>query len=543
VGVIEESEYVEKIACPSCGSSDANAIYSDGHSHCFSCNKTVSAKGESKKVINRNLLMGVPKELVARGIDLTTCKMFNYWIGSDGSNPVHIENYYYKNNLISQHIRYKNKDFKWLGDSKKIGLFGQHLWKMGGKQLIITEGAIDALSISKVLNNKVPVVSIPSGIQSASKYIKQNLEFCESFEEIILAFDDDDAGREGVAIVTPLFSPGKVKLMKYCGNKDANELLLIDPNSLIECIFNAQTYRPDGIIYGEDMWQALIKKQAVGIPIPYKELNDMMYGVHKGKLYLFTAASGIGKSTIVKELSYHLMMEHNQKIGVIALEESIKEAGEAYMSIYLNSPINNSPEINHTKPEYKEAYDNVIANGKFRIYDHFGSTKIDNLLSKIRYLIVACGCDWIVLDHISIVVSGLEDNDDERKNIDLLMTKLRSLIQETGVGMLAVVHIKRAFGGGKGFNEGKPVSLTDLRGSASLEQLSDKVIALERNQQGDNPNESIIRLLKNRGASKTGVAGYAYYNEITGRLLPHTPSISTNKVTTKRRDTNANDNF
>jgi twinkle protein len=61
------------------------------------------------------------------------------------------------------------------------------------------------------------------------------------------------------------------------------------------------------------------------------------------------------------------------------------------------------------------------------------------------------------------------------------MTKLRSLAEETGVGIIAIVHLKRAKD--KTFNEGSQISLNDLRGSASLEQLSDNVIALERDQQ------------------------------------------------------------
>jgi twinkle protein len=95
-----------------------------------------------------------------------------------------------------------------------------------------------------------------------------------------------------------------------------------------------------------------------------------------------------------------------------------------------------------------------------------------------------CKVDFIVLDHISIVTSGIESSSEgERKDIDILMTRLRSLIEETGIGIVAIVHLKRV--NGKNFNEGAQVSLSDLRGSGSLEQLSDNVIALERNQQVD----------------------------------------------------------
>jgi twinkle protein len=136
---------------------------------------------------------------------------------------------------------------------------------------------------------------------------------------------------------------------------------------------------------------------------------------------------------------------------------------------------------------------------------------------------VAEGIDFLVLDHISIIVSGLDDHSDggERKLIDKLMTKLRSLVEETKIGVLAIVHLKRPSGSRKSFNEGGTVSLTDLRGSGSLEQLSDVVIAMERDQQveeEERKNESRLRVLKNRGVGLTGPADTLIYNEETGRL-------------------------
>jgi len=73
---------------------------------------------------------------------------------------------------------------------------------------------------------------------------------------------------------------------------------------------------------------------------------------------------------------------------------------------------------------------------------------------------------------------------------------------------------------GKAHEEGRPVSITDLRGSGALRQLSDTIIALERNQQGDNPNLVQLRLLKCRFTGDTGVAGHMAYNKETGWLEP-----------------------
>ena len=151
------------------------------------------------------------------------------------------------------------------------------------------------------------------------------------------------------------------------------------------------------------------------------------------------------------------------------------------------------------------------------MYDHFGSMSTDNLLSKVRYLAKSCHVGWVILDHLSIVVSG-EDDGDERKAIDVIMTKLRSLVEETGIGLILVSHLRRP-SGDKGWEEGLQTSLNALRGSASIAQLSDMVIGIERDQQGDNPNVSTIRVLKNRHTGLTGLGCYIHYNQETGRMF------------------------
>ena len=187
------------------------------------------------------------------------------------------------------------------------------------------------------------------------------------------------------------------------------------------------------------------------------------------------------------------------------------------MSLYLNRRIRLYPD-SATQSERDRAFTETIGNGRFYLYDHFGSLDSGNLLSKIRFMVTSLGCKRIFLDHISIVVSGMDNDEDggERKAIDKLMTNLRSLVEETGCTMYVVSHLKRP--DKKGHEEGGQVSLSQLRGSGGIAQLSDMVIGLERNQQGDNPNLLTIRLLKNRFSGDTGVSGYMMYDSETGRL-------------------------
>ena len=227
-----------------------------------------------------------------------------------------------------------------------------------------------------------------------------------------------------------------------------------------------------------------------------------------------TAGSGVGKSAIVREIAHHLI-QSNETVGMIMLEENPKRTALGLMGIHLNKPLHLSREGTNDE-ELRQAFAATVGSGRCYLYNHFGSTDIDNLVSRVRFLARGCGCNWIVLDHLSIVVSGLGDGD-ERRLIDNAMTHLRTLVEETGVGMFLVSHLRRPEGD-RGHEQGAKTSLSQLRGSHSIAQLSDMVIGLERDQQGKNPNVTTLRVLKNRFSGETGEAGYLLYDRDTGRL-------------------------
>lgn len=506
--------------CEDCGSSDALAVYVDG-THCFSCGKTRKENYEGavpERRIGGLLPDGELKALEKRGISLDTCKKFGYRINTWQGEPCHTAPYFKDGKMVAQHIRTSGKEFPWVGDVRELELFGQHLWRAQGEKarLIITEGEIDCMTISQTLNNTWPVVSVPNGAQSAAKFLKQNIEFIESFPDVVLAFDNDDQGRMATDQALAILSPGKVRVVKFPdGYKDANDMLKDGQGGkLVGLIFQAAPYRPDGVLVGKDLWDVVSTPIADGIDLPYPALSAMLRGLREG-VFMFTAGSGVGKSTLVHEIAYNLLMEHEEPIGVVALEDSTQRTALRYPSLYLNKRLDLERVPEDT---LREAFDATINNNKFYMYDHFGSLESDNLLSKIRYMTKSLGIKYIILDHISIVISGM-DVPDERKAIDKLMTDLRSLAEETHACFLCVVHINRS---GNNANEGGQISLRDLRGSGSLEQLSDAVIALERDQQaaGKESDYSALRVLKNRITGELGVADTLKYDKVTGRLLP-----------------------
>jgi len=240
-----------------------------------------------------------------------------------------------------------------------------------------------------------------------------------------------------------------------------------------------------------------------------------------GELVTFTSGAGMGKSSIIRELMHHVMSNTKDNIGVLAMEENIRNTAFNIMSVEASQRLYiKEVRDRFDRKQLQEWQDKTVGTGRFFAFDHFGSISNDEILSRVRFMAKALDCKWVVLDHLSILVSGQEDNGDERKSIDILMTKLRSLVEETNIGLLLVSHLRRP-SGDRGHEDGREVSLSHLRGSASIAHLSDSVIALERNQQADDPveaNTTVLRILKNRYTGETGVTSRLHYDKESGRM-------------------------
>ena len=513
-----ESTFLYHAPCEICGSKDNKAVYDD-HTFCFGCKTTT--RGDSlvkNKIVQKDFVTGTAAALPKRKIDLETTTKFNYQVGTHNGSPVQIANYYNKDKeLIAQKLRYPDKTFQWIGDAKESTLFGQNLWRSKGKMIVITEGEIDALSISKLNQNKFPTVSIKTGCAGAKKDIQKELEYLEGFESVVLMFDQDDVGQKAALECAKLFTPNKAKIATL-PMKDANEMLVAGKHKeLTNCIWEAKPYRPDGIVLGSDLWEEIVKEdQHVTVDYPFKCLNKKTHGLRKGELVTVTAGSGVGKSSFCRQVALHLLKK-NFKVGYIALEESVKRTALGIMGVELEQPLHLTREgIN--EPRLKETFESTVGNGNFYLYNHFGSTASDNLISKIRYLAKSCEVDFVFLDHLHMALSavGDETTNDERKLIDYTVSKLRTLVEETGIGLILVSHLKRPEGD-KGWEDGKIVTMNSLRGSASIGQLSDMILSLNRDLQSES-NTANINVLKNRFSGETGKACDVTYDLQKGIL-------------------------
>lgn len=539
----EDSVFLYHTPCPDCGSSDANGVYSDGHQFCFACDPSVAwKKGDmeltegytpsgGKKQVSNLLTWGensgryVP--LPARGLSADICKKYSYWVGMMQGKMVQIADYYDRSGTkVGQKVRDADKNFTAVGSVKNDLLFGSQLWS-GGKKIVITEGEIDCLSVAQVQDGKYPVVSLPLGAKSAKKTLAANLEYLDQFEEIILMFDMDEPGREAVEQAAPVLPAGKVKVAFINGYKDANDALQAkDFRAIQDAIWNAVPFVPAGVVSAKSLKdrtrEAMLKSETEGLLFSScAALNAMTLGARAGELIMVTSGSGMGKSTFVRQLLLE-WGRGGKRVGMAMLEEAVEETVQDLIGLDNNVRLRQSAELKEAilkDGRFDEWYDKLFNDDMFHLYDSFAESEEDTLFAKLAYMVDGLDCDVILLDHISIVVSGMEDNSDERKTIDRIMTRLKKFAKTKGVVVVVICHLKNPEKG-KSHEEGRPVSITDLRGSGALRQLSDTIIALERNQQGDTPNIVQLRLLKCRFTGDTGLAGNLEYNKTTGWLEP-----------------------
>jgi len=467
--------------------------------------------------------------LTDRGISVETAKKYGVKSTTlNGQVTSHHYPYYNNGEEVATKIRKLNKQFAWKGESKETGLFGEQLFKAGGKFITVVEGECDAMAAYELLGSKWPVVSIKSGAQGGARDVKNSLEFLESFDTVVLCFDSDKVGKEGAKAIAKLLTPNKAKLMTLPeGFKDPNDMLKEHKHSVfVNCFWDAKVYTPSGIMNLSsqlDEYKRLRTEKLPSIPYPWGGLNKKLEGMRAGELVTLTGGTGLGKSSVTRELEHWLINHTKDNVGIVALEENWSRTAEGIMAVEANAKLHLDSVKNKMGDELLEQYYRKVFmgenEGRVWIHAHLGVNNLEDIFSKLRYLIVGLDCKWVVVDHLHmLVLQALEG--DERKAIDGIMHRLRSLVEETGAGMILVSHLRRVEGN-RGHENGIETGLSHLRGSQSIAQLSDCVISLERNQQSEDEIEASttkVRVLKSRYTGDVGVACSLLYDADTGRL-------------------------
>lgn len=532
----DDSSFIRKEPCPECGSRDNLARYSDGHGYCFGCGHYEHGDGSDtppKQIKGQrmeNALRGEFKALPKRGLTEETCRKFGYMVGKDKhGKTVQIAPYHDENGrLVAQKLRDAEKNFSCVGNMKEAVLFGQHLWPTGGRRVVITEGEIDCMTISQLQGHKWPVVSINNGADGAKNSIKKNLQWLNTFEEVVLVFDQDepktkkdgtvfypgqDAARECVA----LFPPGKCKIATLPA-KDPNELLMANQgDKIIQAIWNAQVHRPDGIVTIADIREEVLKPAEWGLPWFLEDLTNLTYGRRYGEIYAFGAGTGVGKTDFLTQQVDHDINVLKIPVALFFMEQQPVETIRRVAGKFAGHRFH-VPDAGWSPDQLSSAIASLEESGKLYLYDNFGATEWERIRETIRFLAHSEGVRVFYVDHLTALAAAEED---ERKALEAIMAEMGALVKELDIIIHLVSHL--ATPEGKPHEEGGRVMIRHFKGSRAIGFWCHYMFGLERDQQHENEairSTTTFRVLKDRYTGQaTGQVLYLGYEVETGRLF------------------------
>ncbi len=562
-------EFVKHTACPSCGSSDGLAIYSDDSSHCFVCQKTVpseefkEANKEPKKVrksVRKEVMTEKVKTAVTsqqteelksrtslsargyRGIKDETLKTFGVRTEFNEETGEVYCTYYpctVNGELSGWKPRVHPKQFG--GSIGQTGsncdLFGQFKFKNGGKTVLIVGGEHDQLAAYQMLKEYYvskgwdfePVVVSPTvGETGCAKQIAAQYTWFNQSDKIVVAMDSDEAGQKAIDKIVAALPKGKVFVAKWSG-KDPNEMLLKGKErQFISDFYNAKAYVPAGVVGSNELYDKIVA-QAEQIKVPFppflKTLNDMLGGgLNLGHIYTCSGVTGGGKTSLINEMIYHWLFHSPYQIGVVSMELNAGQYGEVLLSRHIQqklAKLNHDDKIKLLGTDQirlmgKELFEKDDGSPRFMLIDDRDSS-LEQFQDTIEQMIISSGVKIVVIDPWSDVLDGLSNEEQA-----LAMKWLKSCIKSHGCSFFLINHVRKSQNGGKNDQSaGGKITESDIMGSSTIMKSASANILLMRNKDAEDiqeRNTTNISLAKNRLLGLTGPAGQVYYDFETHTL-------------------------
>jgi archaellum biogenesis ATPase FlaH len=569
------AEFKYHTRCDKCGSKDNLAVYSDGSYFCFSyCgnksasqeyiaslednNKSKSKRNNFKSTKEKEEDMEVKASKPAitdeerdkiklntessgfgfRGISDEIYKHFGVRHLVDDDNV--LEQYYpvtQEGNLTGYKVREVPKNFRSIGRTgADCELFGQFRFNRGGKYVLIVEGEVDQLSAYQMLKDyangkggeyETAVVSPTTGANS-HKQIAGQYKFFDSFDNIILCYDNDKAGKEAAEKIIQVLPKGKVKVMKMT-YKDPNEYLTNDAARLfIRHFYDAETYVPVGVVASNqisDDMRTELSVQKIPLPPFMHKLQSMMAGgIPLGRIVNLGSASGTGKSTITDEIIYYMLFNSPHKVGIVTLESTAGQYGVKLLSRHIrrklelldNETVLRLMETEEVKAKEVELFSDPTGAPRFYLVDDRDGD-VEDIRSAIENLIIACQCKVVILDPVSDIIAALPNEEQEN-----FMAWQKGMVKSHQVTFLNVCHTRKTGSGQKAGSVGGDLHEEDMIGSSSIYKSAACNLMFTRNKEAEDEiarNTTIMKATKIRWTGKTGIAGQYYYDNESHTLF------------------------
>lgn len=494
-------------------------------------------KTKQKPVIEPDVAAEIKQNTTSKGngfrsINDETYLYFGVRHAFDEQTGEVVEQYYpctQDGQLTGYKVREVPKNFRSIGRTgADCELFGQFRFNRGGKYVVLGEGELEVLSGYQMLKDynksrgndfEVAFVSPTTGANSV-KQIAAQYNFFNSFDNIILAFDNDKAGKDAAEKIIPVLPKGKVRLMqmKY---KDHNEYLEKGDNkAYISDFYSSKSYVPAGVIGSNSLYDKIVEQAdiaKVSFPPFLKKLESMLGGgLILGHAYNIAAMTSIGKTATVNEMIYWWIFNSPHMVGVVSMELNSGQYGEALLSRHLQLKLARLSmedkkkvlDKEDTKKKAKELFEKEDGSPRFFLVDDRDGT-VEQIQETIEQMVISSGVKIVVLDVLQDIIEGLSNEEQ-----GLFMKWVKSMIKSHNISIVLINHMRKKNNG----DNSTQVSESDVHGASQITKSASANILLSRNKAAEDPierNTTYVTLAKSRITGETGPAGEIYYDTQT----------------------------
>ena len=481
--------------CPQCGHSDCMTRWENGSTYCHSCGKK-GFDGVKKTEVVKTV---TPKSVTEkyenhRSISDRVNKYYDIKNGVDEHGNTIYRAYKYP---TQTKYRYLPKDFSHNRGFKLTELFGRDKFNAGSsKYITIVEGEEDAPSAYQMLGEKSPVVALPSATIT-KELLKNEHEFLNSYSQIIVCLDNDDAGKAATLKLAEAF-PNKIYTVSLTTYKDANEYLMAGKGAdFMYAWINRVKFVPPFDISTPDRFMELFdsSEDAEYVPTGISNFDENMLGLFQGHFTVFQAPEGVGKTELFRFFEYHLITNHPDiPFATCHLEETQLRSLLGLVSYYHKKNMTRKQLISDPT-EVKDAIDDMMKTEDVHLF----SIGVDEdpmvLVDRIKYYANVCGCKYVFIEPLQDLAYQRTTNETIEQFLTRLSILLSRTASETGCGIITIAH------------ENDEGSIRDCR---MIGKRASVVVKLKRDVEStdeEERNTTVMQCVKNRPASFTGYAG------------------------------------
>lgn len=211
----------------------------------------------------------------------------------------------------------------------------------------------------------------------------------------------------------------------------------------------------------------------------------MLGGFSKEDLIILAARPSMGKTAMALNLLLNTTFKGQAKTAFFNLEMGTKQIIDRAVALRTKIPLDNIKNASLSEEQWyqisKEA--SILANSSMKIYDKIFT--LNGIAAECRKLKIKEGLDVVIIDYLQLIESG-ERTENRNQDISKITRRLKLMAKEIDINIIVLSQLSRA---PETRSDHRPM-LSDLRESGSIEQDSDVVMFLYRDDYYHKDSES-----------------------------------------------------